>query len=208
MIDLEGAPSAGADSAAAAPPRMLVAGMGNVLEGDDGFGVRALERLAEVAAAGGLPPGVTLTEVGIGGLHLVQTLMEGFDALIVIDAVDRGGEPGSLFYLEPTVPGPDELTEAERASFLANMHYTVPAKAFLMARALGVLPERVLLVGCQPAGLELGIGLTPVVEEAVTQAVARVLELTAEYARGAAAPGGRILELGSQTREAAERTPP
>lgn len=188
-------------------PRMLVAGMGNVLEGDDGFGVRALERLEQVAAAGELPANVVLTEVGIGGLHLVQTLMDGYDALIVIDAVDRGGTPGTVYLLEPTVPGPDELTEEERASFLANMHYTVPAKAFLMARALGVLPDRVLLVGCQPAGLELGIGLSAVVEAAVTEAVARVLEMSADFARGAAAAGGRILEPGPPAREPGERKP-
>lgn len=158
---------------------VLVAGMGNVLEGDDGFGVRSLEALRE---AGGLPAAVSLAEVGIGGMHLVQTLMDGYDALILLDAVDRGGAPGTLYVLEPDVPDPADLGEAERSSFLADMHVTVPAKALLLARAVGVLPPRVYLVGCQPAELELGIELSEPVARAVATACRRVRELAAALA--------------------------
>lgn len=163
-------------SRAAAPPppsRTLVAGMGNVLEEDDGFGVRVLEALAREE----LPEGVRLTEVGTGGIHLVQDLMDGYDALILVDAVDREGEPGTVYTLRPEVPDLDDFDEDERGHFLADTHYTVPAKVLVMARALGFLPERLYIVGCQPGRTELGLDLTERVDEAVRRGVGEVRRL-------------------------------
>ena len=86
--------------------KVLVAGVGNILRGDDGFGVAVVERLL---TRGSLPSGVDVIETGIGGMSIVQQLMEGFRALIVVDAVDRGEKPGTVFVLEPEVPDASEL---------------------------------------------------------------------------------------------------
>ena len=171
--------------------RILVAGVGNVLTGDDGFGVRVVEALQE---CGDLPSTVRLVDVGIGGIHLVQELMDGYDALIVVDTVERDGRPGTVYLLEPRVPEIADLDEADRSGFLAETHYAVPAKALLLARALGVLPERVYIVGCQPARIELGLALSAAVDRAVGVAVQRVKSLVgALQDRGAkSAPATRL----------------
>lgn len=148
---------------------ILVAGMGNVLRRDDGFGVEVARRLAGDAS---LPDGVRVVEVGIGGIHLVQELMAGYDALVVIDAVERGSEPGTVHLLAAEVPDLVGWSDDERGDFLADTHYTTPAKALILAKALGVLPPRVYILGCQPAdAAELGIGLSGMVERAVAEAV-------------------------------------
>lgn len=153
--------------------RLLIAGMGNVLRGDDGFGVEAAKHLATSHSNG---PDVRVIEVGIGGIHLVQELMEGYDMLVVIDAVDRGSSPGTVHLLEADVPDLAEWAENERADFLADMHYTTPSKALVLARALGVLPP--VVYGCQPAETDaVGIGLTSSVAQAVPKAVDVVREI-------------------------------
>ncbi|MGI9190432.1 MAG: hydrogenase maturation protease [Longimicrobiaceae bacterium] len=168
------------------PQRVLVAGMGNVLTGDDGFGVRVVEALQDGSA---LQSGVRVIEVGIGGIHLVQELMTGYDALVVVDAVDRGGDPGTVYTLVPEVRDVSEMGEFERGEFLADMHYTVPAKALMLARALGVLPGSVYIVGCQPESLDLGIGLSGSVAAAVAVAVRRIRTLLAGLRDGTVAAG-------------------
>lgn len=161
-------------------PRVLVAGIGNVLRGDDGFGPAVVRTLVEE----GLPPGVQVVELGIGGMHLVQHLLDGYDHLVVVDAVDRGGPPGKVYVLEPSVPAPEELTAAERYAAVADPHETTPGPAFILARAAGVLPPFVRLVGCQPGEVEEYSGrLSDPVAAAVPEAVAAVRRLLAE-------PGG------------------
>ena len=155
--------------------RVLVACVGNVLRRDDGFGVAVARRLAD---HGRLPPGVDLIETGTGGLNIVQQLMDGYDALLVVDVVDRGAKPGTVFVLEPEVPDPGGLPIDEWRERFSNLHLTEPSRVFLLARALGVLPKRVLLIGCQPGDCEgLGEGLTPPVEAAVAIAADRLHEL-------------------------------
>lgn len=160
--------------------RVLVAGVGNLLRRDDGFGVAVARRLV---SGGDLPPGVDVIETGIGGLSVVQQLMDGYRALIVLDAVDRGAAPGTVFVLQPQVPGPEELgVEAWRALF-SNLHLAEPSRVFILAKAVGALPERVLLVGCQPHDREtLGETLSDAVEAAVDLAAGRVRALIAECA--------------------------
>jgi hydrogenase maturation protease len=154
---------------------VLVACVGNILHRDDGFGVAVASRLA---AEGSLPAGVELIETGIGGLSIVQQLMEGYEALIVVDAVDRGAAPGTVFVLEPQVSDPATLPLDD-----------------LLARALGVLPERVLLVGCQPRDCEgLGEDLSPPVRAAVTIAAERVRELAEELVAVGSQPSDRTLD--------------
>lgn len=159
-------------------PRILIAGMGNVLAGDDGFGVAVAEGLM----ARPQPPGAKVIEVGIGGIHLVQELMSGYEALIVIDAVDRDATPGTLFVLEPDIPALDRLDLEERSGMLADTHYAVPSRALIMAKALGILPEKVLIVGCQATALDgLAISLSPAIEAAVGRAVARIEAMVEEH---------------------------
>ncbi|MDQ4077293.1 MAG: hydrogenase maturation protease [Chloroflexota bacterium] len=155
--------------------RVLVAGIGNVLRGDDGFGPAVIQALQSV---NGLPDGVHAVEVGIGGISLVHELMDGYDALIVVDAVDRGGALGSLYILEPEVPDVATIPALERRELAADMHQTVPGPALTMARAVGVLPPVVRIIGCQPAETEdFSTELSPSVQRAVPQAVESILTL-------------------------------
>lgn len=127
--------------------RVLVAGVGNVLRGDDGFGVA----VADLLAASPLPAEVRVMDVGIGGIHLVQELMrERADALIVLDAVELGRRPGTVLVLRPEVLDLSTMGLKERNDQLADMHYATPERAFMLARALEVLPQSTWVVGCQP----------------------------------------------------------
>jgi hydrogenase maturation protease len=153
--------------------RTLVAGIGNDLLGDDGFGIAAIRRLA----AHGVPDGVRLLESGIAGIGLVQELLDGYDLLIILDAADRGTTPGTLHLLEVEVPETSTLSEARRRELMSDMHWTVPSLALILARALHALPPRVFILGCQPGSMELGMRLSPAVDLAATAAVGRVLAL-------------------------------
>jgi hydrogenase maturation protease len=160
-----------------APPRVLVAGVGNVLRGDDGFGPAVIDALEK---AGPLPPGMRTLEVGIGGIGLVHELLEGCDALVVVDAVDRGGKPGSLYILEPRVPAAEGMSPAARQALATDLHEVVPGQVLILARALGVLPPVVRIIGCQPAETEeFSLELTPVVQRAVPAAIEEILSFAA-----------------------------
>jgi len=164
--------------------RVLVVGVGNVLHGDDGFGVEVAKRLSSRPQ----PAGVTLAETGIGGIHLVHELMAGYDALVVVDTVDRGRPPGTVMVIEADVTDVTELPTEERHDLLADMHLATPERALMVARAAGVLPERTIIVGCQPAEIDaLGIGLTSQVSQAVDDAVTEVERCVRELASTASA---------------------
>lgn len=142
--------------------RILVAGVGNVLRGDDGFGPAVTELLV------GLPEGAEVIETGTGGIALLQELMAGCSGLILIDAVERGALPGTLFFIEP---------EIEDAVHVPDVHLANPARVLSMAKTIGVLPERVVIIGCQPADTEeLCQGLSPPVQRALAIAVKRIEE--------------------------------
>lgn len=145
--------------------RTLVAGFGNVLRGDDGFGVEVIKRLEREA----LPDGVTLMEIGTGGIRLAQELLSPYDHLIVVDAMTRGGVPGALYTLQV-----DEVIEASEV----DLHAAVPSRALSIAKALGGLPPLVHLIGCEPLGVDdLLAEMSPPVREAVPRAVREVLGL-------------------------------
>lgn len=149
---------------------VLVAGFGNVLRGDDGFGVMVSRALI---TRGHEPADVKVIEVGISGITLVQELMDGYDGLIIIDSVQRGGEPGTLYFLEPEVEDPGSFQRLELYECMADIHQTDPSKALLLAKALGVLPKKILIIGCEPQCCdELGAELS----EPVQRALEKVLE--------------------------------
>lgn len=158
--------------------RVLIAGMGNDLCRDDGFGIEVLRRYAR----GDVPDGAHLLEAGIGGIRLVQQLMDGFDALIILDAVDRGYEPGTVCVLRVEVPIP--LTGSE-PPFQVDMHLTVPSSALQLAHALEVAPPLIYIIGCQPKECDLGMGLSPPVERGVAEALRRLRRLVGALRRGA-----------------------
>ena len=152
--------------------RVLIAGVGNVLRGDDGFGVEVARHLEGME----LPPGVQVVETGIAGIALVQELQEGWDALIVIDTVDRSRPPATVMVIEPDVVDVETLSWSARHDLLADMHLATPERALMLAHALGVLPPVVRLVGCQPFDAErVGIGLDPLLVAAVDVAVQQVI---------------------------------
>ena len=154
-----------------------MAGVGNVLRGDDGFGVIVADRLMREP----VPEGVRVIEVGIGGIHLVQELLDGFDALIVIDALDVGRTPGTVVVSRPDVLDVATLTPRERQDQLADVHYATPERAFMLARALDRLPSSTWVVGCQAADADrYGEGLSAPVAMAVDVALCEVRRLIAE----------------------------
>ena len=155
---------------------ILVACVGNVLRHDDGFGVA----VARALEAEPLPDGVDLIETGIGGMSVVQQLMDGYDALIVVDAVDRGVAPGTIWVLEPEVPAPESIDRDEWRALFQNLHLAEPHRIFLMAKSLGALPPVIRLVGCQPGDVDtMDERLSPAVEAAVSIAADRVRGIAA-----------------------------
>jgi len=159
-------PLADEPPAALAGKRVLVAGIGNIFLADDGFGVAVARRLAERPQ----PGGVEVKDFGIRGLDLVYALGDGHDAAILIDAVPRGEAPGTLFVIEPEI--------AEEHVGL-DAHGMDPAKVLALARDLGRVPERVLLIGCEPEVKMDGTEDEVVGElsEPVAAAVERAVEL-------------------------------
>lgn len=154
------APLKGPD--AARSTRILVAGVGNVLRGDDGFGPAVTELL------GHLPEGAEVIETGTGGIALLQELMVGCEGLVLIDACDRGAAPGTVFVLEP---------EVGEGVHVPDVHLANPDRVLSMAKTMGFLPDRVRIIGCQPLETEeLCQGLSPVVEQALPFAVQKVEE--------------------------------
>jgi hydrogenase maturation protease len=117
--------------------RILVAGIGNVFLGDDGFGVALAARLADRA----LPDGVEVVDFGIRGMDLAYALLEGYDAAVLLDATPRGEPPGTLYVIEPDVAAIDVAPEA---------HGMDPATVLALVRALGGTAPRTLVVGCEP----------------------------------------------------------
>lgn len=161
--------------------KVVVACVGNIYRRDDGFGVAVAEQLADVD----LGPDVRVIETGIGGIHLVQELYERADALIVVDAVDHGRPPGTVMVIEPEVIDVHELSDMARWDLLADMHYAKPERALMLAKALEVLPDELLMVGCQPVDAESqGRGLSEPVAAAVHVAVTEIQRIVAAYQDG------------------------
>jgi len=151
--------------------RILIAGIGNVLRGDDGFGVAVVRRLAGRE----LPAGVVARDFGIRGMDLAFALQEAYDGVVLVDATPRGGVPGTLYLIEPEI--------AAEGAVALDAHGMDPVQVLRLARTLGAPPTRVLLVGCEPEAVvnveadeELRMALSPPVAAAVEEAVSLVME--------------------------------
>lgn len=160
--------------------RILIAGIGNIFLGDDGFGVAVAAKLAQRP----LPDGVVVADIGVRALHLAFDLLDRPGLLLVVDAVDRGEPPGTLTLIEPRLDGP--------APGIPDAHSMNLATVVDALRGLGGEVPPVLIVGCQPAFIGEQMGLSPTVASAVPAAVAlidrTIARLIAEQSMDAAAP--------------------
>jgi hydrogenase maturation protease len=145
--------------------RVLVAGIGNIFLGDDGFGSEVARRLAGQPA----PDGVRVVDYGIRGMHLAYDLLEGYDALVIVDAMPGDGQAGDITVLDV---GPDDL-----GSGPLDAHGMDPVAVLANLGSLGGELPRTLVVGCQPLDVEEGMGLTPPVTAAVDVAITTINEL-------------------------------
>jgi len=174
--------------------RLLIAGVGNIFLGDDGFGVEVASRLASAD----LPDWAHVADYGIRGMHLAYDVANGYESLILIDATARGGEPGTIYVIEPDLTAvPEEGTAVgSEGNPLFNAHGMQPDVVFGMLGMLGAGVRQVLVVGCEPASLDYGIGLSEPVAAAVDAAVGVVQDLVA-----AAAASGEGHHLVAQAKE-------
>jgi hydrogenase maturation protease len=146
--------------------RILVAGIGNIFLGDDGFGCEVVRRLAERE----LPEGVEVRDFGIRGMDLAYALMEPYEAVVFVDAVPRGEEPGTVYLIEAGVPDEGEVA--------LDTHGMDPVSVIRLASVLGAEVPRTLVVGCEPKVILSGedyddmlMELSEPVQRAVDEAV-------------------------------------
>lgn len=160
---------------------VLVAGVGNIFLGDDGFGVETVRHLQRL----GVPEGVEVVDFGVRGVHLAYQLLDGYRTLVLVDAVSRGGEPGTVYLIEPDPDGAGGALVEPGGPVALDGHGMGPDAVLGLLGALsegtgGTAPERVVVVGCEPASLAEGIGLSPPVASAVPEAARLVLDVIAE----------------------------
>jgi hydrogenase maturation protease len=149
---------------------VLVAGLGNVFCSDDAFGVSVIEVLARRE----WPAGVEVRDFGIRGIHLAYQLLEPYELVVLVDAVQRGSEPGTVYVMEAE---PNAVPEDEVAM---DAHDLGPDAVLALVPRLGGTLGRVVVVGCEPADLGAGIGLTPAVQNAVETAAGLVTDLVVD----------------------------
>jgi hydrogenase maturation protease len=173
--------------------RLLIAGVGNIFLGDDGFGVEVANRLTSVD----LPEWVDVADYGIRGMHLAYDLAGGYNSAILLDATARGGAPGMIYVVEPDLESPmaaagDEAALAANPMFNAHgmqpdvvlsMLGMLEAEHAVDSRIQGAEARRILIVGCEPSSVDYGIGLSAPVAAAVDEAVKVVLDLVAAAGR-------------------------
>ncbi|HTV90255.1 MAG TPA: hydrogenase maturation protease [Stellaceae bacterium] len=156
---------------------VLIAGIGNIFNGDDGFGVAVAAELQRRAP----PPELRVVDFGIRGIDLAYALTAGCEAAILVDCMARGGAPGTLYVMEPTLP-PADCGAADQTAL--SPHAMEPHNVLRVAALLGAVPARLLLVGCEPLRLDADdtgeIGLSPPVAASVAPAADAVLRLARE----------------------------
>lgn len=156
---------------------ILIAGIGNIFHGDDAFGVAVAQRLAAYE----WPENVRVVDFGIRAIDLAFALLDGVDVTILVDATARGGEPGTLYLIEPDI---EHLTESTGEDCV-NSHALDPAKVLRLAKSLGARLKRILVLGCEP--LTLGeeedgrMGLSAIVQAAVEPAIEMIRHVLNEF---------------------------
>jgi hydrogenase maturation protease len=150
---------------------ILIAGIGNIFLGDDAFGVEVARRLMPLT----WPDGVRAIDFGIRGFDLAFALLSGVDLTIFVDAVQRGGAPGTLYLIEPETAGICAEIDA---------HSMNPMAVLQLVRTMGGDFRRLLVLGCEPEFLGERMELSPAVQEAVGRAVEMVRKLVAKETEG------------------------
>jgi hydrogenase maturation protease len=157
---------------------ILIAGVGNAWLRDDGFGGEVARRLEQRE----LPPGVTVMDAGTGGLDLAYEVMRGYDGLVILDVSKQGGEPGTLYVIEPDE---DAVEAGIEDGQTINPHAMDPQTVLRFVKSIGAWPGRVVVVACEPAEVEeIGWGLSQGVEQAVDRATELVLATVQEMLAG------------------------
>ena len=163
-----------------AEARVLVAGIGNVFLGDDGFGVEVAQLLLRRQS---LPPEAKVVDFGIRGYDVAYEMLNDYDATVLVDAAPRGDEPGTVYVIEPDldtdVPDPRDMPDHGQGAFQG--HAMTPAAVFALVRTLGGAPRGVRIVGCEPESFgdeTIGqMGLTDTVQRAVATGADTVEQL-------------------------------
>ncbi len=167
-------------SSAAGMQSILVAGIGNIFLGDDGFGVEVARRLADRA----WPEGVRAVDFGIRGFDLAFALLDGVDLTIFVDATPGGGTPGTLYLIEP---------DTKNIAADVDAHSMHPLAVLQLVKSMGGEFGRLLVVGCEPESCEELMGLSAPVEAAVDRAVTMVEELVRKEVEGTSMNISRML---------------
>ncbi|WP_102142491.1 hydrogenase maturation protease [Mycobacterium hubeiense] len=149
--------------------RILVAGIGNIFLGDDGFGPEVLRHMPQRLAS----ERVRLRDYGIRGMHLAYDLLDGWDALVLVDALPSRGSPGALHVFQAD-------HESLSATVALDAHAMDPAAVFASLNALGGTPPYTVVVGCEAANVDEGIGLSDPVASAVPDAVQAIEDVVAQ----------------------------
>ena len=158
-------------------PRILVAGIGNIFLGDDGFGVEVAQRLSTHA----FPKNVSVRDFGIRGYDLAYALLDSYDVTVLVDACPRGEAPGTVYVIEP------DLREMAPTPAALDAHTMNPVNVLRLAKSMGPISKRILLVACEPetlGGEEGHMGLSEPVSQAVDEAIAVIEKLIASASEG------------------------
>jgi hydrogenase maturation protease len=158
---------------------ILVAGIGNIFQGDDAFGVAVAQHLSGMS----LPATVQVMDAGIRSLDLAFGLMDQHELTILVDATSRGGEPGTIYTIEIE---PSDIPDACDEGSLVNSHGLDPVRVLSLAKSMGARFGKTFLIGCEPLVIDCDetghIGLSGPVRAAVTPAAETVLNLIEEFA--------------------------
>ena len=153
--------------------KILIACVGNIFLGDDGFGVEVALSLSKRP----LPESVSVKDFGIRGFDLAYALLDPWDLVIIVDALPRGEAPGTLYLVEPALSSPAAVDTA------LNPHGMDPVHVLNLASSLGTISAKVLIVGCEPHDfgdeLEGRMGLSSAVQAAVEEASNMIVDLVA-----------------------------
>jgi len=162
-----------------APTRsVLIAGVGNIFLGDDGFGVEVANRLALEK----LPDWVRVIDFGIRGVHLAYEMLGGgYDTTIMVDATPRGEKPGTVYLIEPDL---ENVAGEQTVSF--DAHGMDPQVVFSTLQSLGGVAGRVLIVGCEPLEADEEIGLSEPVQRGVEEAIRLIHSVVDDLGRARA----------------------
>jgi hydrogenase maturation protease len=145
-----------------------VAGIGNIFLGDDGFGPEVIRHVPEQLAS----PRVRVVDYGIRGMHLAYDLLDGCEALILVDALPNRGTPGTVHVFEAD-------HETLTAQVGLDAHAMDPAAVFASLAALGGTAPYTVVIGCEVDNVDEGMGLTGAVAAAVPDAVNAIEDVVA-----------------------------